>query len=129
MILGLNILDHREYPELESDKEELRKSYTRFQDEAYLGIHELAAIAVEHLGRMFQQVGIPMEGIEYNGNAAVSAADSEAMAAEAMEAARQAVPESDMDFGGIPQSFGYGLRIPDTLFKNGEICSNSWHRV
>ncbi|EGX44468.1 hypothetical protein AOL_s00188g136 [Orbilia oligospora ATCC 24927] len=129
MILGLNILDHREYPELESDKEELRKSYTRFQDEAYLGIHELAAIAVEHLGRMFQQVGIPMEGIEYTSHATSDTIDSEAMAAAAMAATLQAAPESDMDFGGIPQSFGYGLRIPDTLFKNGDICSNSWHRV
>ncbi|KAF3275010.1 hypothetical protein TWF970_007452 [Orbilia oligospora] len=112
MILGLNILDHREYPELESDKEELRKSYTRFQDEAYLGIHELAAIAVEHLGRMFQQVGIPMEGIEYTSHATSDTMDSEAMAAAAMAATLQAAPESDMDFGGIPQSFG-----------------NSWHRV
>ncbi|KAF3217892.1 hypothetical protein TWF106_007856 [Orbilia oligospora] len=129
MILGLNILDHKEYPELESDKEELRKSYTRFQDEAYLGIHELAAIAVEHLGRMFQQVGIPMEGIEYTSHATSDTMDSEAMAAAAMAATLQAAPESDMDFGGIPQSFGYGLRIPDTLFKNGDMCSNSWHRV
>ncbi|KAF3093873.1 hypothetical protein TWF102_007698 [Orbilia oligospora] len=129
MILGLNILDHREYPELESDKEELRKSYNRFQDEAYLGIHELAAIAVEHLGRMFQQVGIPMEGIEYTSHATSDSMDSEAMAAAAMAATLQAAPESDMDFGGIPQSFGYGLRIPDTLFRNGDICSNSWHRV
>ncbi|KAF3228951.1 hypothetical protein TWF192_004506 [Orbilia oligospora] len=129
MILGLNILDHKEYPELESDKEELRKSYTRFQDEAYLGIHELAAIAVEHLGRMFQQVGIPMEGIEHTSHATSDTMDSEAMAAAAMAATLQAAPESDMDFGGIPQSFGYGLRIPDTLFKNGDMCSNSWHRV
>ncbi|KAF3164562.1 hypothetical protein TWF788_001162 [Orbilia oligospora] len=129
MILGLNILDHKEYPELESDKEELRKSYTRFQDEAYLGIHELAAIAVEHLGRMFQQVGIPMEGIEYTSHATSDTMDSEAMAAAAMAATLQAAPESDMEFGGIPQSFGYGLRIPDTLFKNGDMCSNSWHRV
>ncbi|KAK6338362.1 hypothetical protein TWF730_002426 [Orbilia blumenaviensis] len=128
MILGLNISDHREYPELESDKEELRKSYTRFQDEAYLGIHELAAIAVEHLGRMFQKVGIPMEGIEYTGVGAVTEAESEAIAAAAMDATIQG-NGSDLEYGGIPQSFGYGLRIPDTLFKNGEICSNSWHTV
>ncbi|EPS45268.1 hypothetical protein H072_726 [Dactylellina haptotyla CBS 200.50] len=116
MILGLNILDHNDYPELESDKQELRKSYVRFQDEAHLGIHDLAAIAVDHLGRMFQQVGIPMEGIEYTDTTS-----------DMVEMAVNSSPESDHK--GIPQSNGYGLRIPDTLFRNGDICNNSWHRV
>ncbi|KAF3922177.1 hypothetical protein ABW21_db0205449 [Orbilia brochopaga] len=139
MILGLNILDHADYPELESDKKELRKSYVRFQDEAYLGIHELAAIAVEHLGKMFQEVGIPMDGVEYTGsnnNGGVSRSGSEtgsvshssASISDSLAAATgiQFGVEQD-DFGGIPQSFGWGLKIPDTLLRSGDVCSNSWH--
>ncbi|KAF3911506.1 hypothetical protein ABW20_dc0107478 [Dactylellina cionopaga] len=123
MILGLNIVGEGDYPEIESDKEELRKSYLRFQDEAYLGIHELAAIAVEHLGRMFHRVGIPMEGIEYkdgsNSNSNAGSINSDMMLGQT----------SENNSSGIPQTFGYGLRIPDTLFKNGDMCDNAWQRL
>ncbi|KAK6359499.1 hypothetical protein TWF696_000654 [Orbilia brochopaga] len=140
MILGLNILDHGDYPEAESDKEELRKSYVRFQDEAYLGIHELAAIAVEHLGRMFQEVGIPMDGIEYTGpggsgggsgsgsdNGSTSHHSSASISDSLAAATGIQFGVGQEDFGGIPQSFGWGLKIPDTLFRSGDVCSNSWH--
>ncbi|KAF3905899.1 hypothetical protein AA313_de0210066 [Arthrobotrys entomopaga] len=137
MLLGLNMLDQGHYPELASDRAELQKSYMRFQDEAYLGIHELAAIAVEHLGRMFQKVGIPMEGVEYtdpahlgassgpcgiNGPSPVGSINGDPQSASFLD-------PSDGQYGGIPQTFGYGLRIPDTLFKNGEICNNAWGQV
>lgn len=108
MILGLNILEHKDYPEVELDKEELRKSYIRFQDEAVLGIHDLAAIAVEHLARMFMDIGVPMEGVEYYSS------DSDT----------RSTCSRDYDF---PQTYGQGLRIPDTLNgKRGDMCNNSW---
>ncbi|EWC48312.1 hypothetical protein DRE_07771 [Drechslerella stenobrocha 248] len=131
MILGLNILTHGNYPEAESDTEALRQSYLRFKDEADLGIHELAEIAVEHLGRMFQEVGIHMEGVEYHhpvgrGDGRGGSSSGGSLHVD-MNGSLPAGMSFEADPGGIPQSFGWGLKIPDVLFKNGEVCSNAWH--
>jgi hypothetical protein len=104
MVIGLHLASQADYPERQSDREELQQSYLRFQREAYLGVHELSQVAVEHLGKLLEQIDNPTSQIM------PSPASTASPSADSMHY----------------QMSGNGLRIPDTLYKKGEICSASW---